>query len=138
MRIYIAGRYGRRLEFAGYAERMKALGATITARWLEGEHEAKDGSGTLVEQRGWAEDDLVDIDGSSAMWVFTEHPTSGHSRGGRHVELGYGIARATWHEMRVVVIGPRENVFCCLDEVVHYETFEEAVAEELAARDDAA
>lgn len=145
MRIYIAGRYGRREEFCGYARVLRGRGSVVTSRWLEGKHSAEDvEEPTVAEQCAWATEDLLDIEQSDALWAFTEEPLqyTRHSfvgRGGRHVELGYALARLRDEaEFRVVVIGPRENVFCSLEEVLHYETFEEALRKELEERDDAA
>ena len=53
--------------------------------------------------------------------AFTEQPRSGNSRGGRHVELGIAIGS----RKRIAVVGPRENIFCWLPVIEHYETWDE-------------
>lgn len=46
-------------------------------------------------------------------------------RGGRHCEFGYALAT----RKEILVVGPRENVFYCLEEVRHRESWEEALAQ---------
>ena len=125
MDIYLAGRYGRREELAGYAKQLEAKGHHVTSRWLAGEHEAKDEKPTMMEAQGWAEHDLDDIEYADWLVAFTEGPECTHARGGRHVELGYAIALSRYCFMRIVIIGPRENVFCNLEEVEQFDSFED-------------
>ena len=65
----------------------------------------------------FATDDLEDVLAAEVLMAFTEEPRSGNSRGGRHVELG--IALGTGRH-RIVIVGPRENVFCWLPQVGWY------------------
>jgi len=45
MKIYLAARYSRREELAAYRTELEALGHTVQARWLNGEHQlANDGT----------------------------------------------------------------------------------------------
>lgn len=56
----------------------------------------------------------------SALIAFTERPRANlASRGGRHVELGMAIALSK----TIVIVGPRENVFCTLPGIVHHDTW---------------
>ena len=128
-RIYLAARYFRLDELNGYAEQLRAMGFTVDARWLKGAHrfsddalsvEAATDQISLVGLR-FAQDDYEDVRDADWVLCFTEKVRSGHSRGGRHVEMGLALA---WRK-RVVVIGPRENVFCCLPQVEHYIDFKE-------------
>lgn len=146
MRIYLAGRYSRREELLGVRDVIEALGGEVTSRWLNGDHQIDDqgqpigdNGEALVEGEGlrsgetfserdrseraaylrakFAQDDVEDVELSDMLIAFTEEPRSSASRGGRHVELGIALALAK----RVIVVGPRENVFCWLPEVEHYE-----------------
>lgn len=126
MKIYIASRYGRRKEMAGYAEKMQALGHEITSRWIFGEHELQDDKFNSVDDadrtdvgRQFAQEDLEDLKDSEMVICFTETPgaSPGRNRGGRHFEAGVAHALGK----RIVVVGPRENVFYCLPEILHYE-----------------
>lgn len=140
MRIYIASRYGRREEMLAYARVLRGRGAVITSRWLEGEHSSDDVEElTVEEQCAWAAEDLLDINQSDALWAFTEEALeyqrlSYVGRGGRHVEFGYVLARKhSGYPVRLVVVGPRENVFCCHGHVQHYATFSAALDGEFPA-----
>jgi nucleoside 2-deoxyribosyltransferase len=123
MNIYIAGRYGRRVELTAYASELERTSSKhhITSRWLLGTHEAHDTRYTQEQARGWALDDLEDLLASDTLIAFTEESGSPYGRGGRHVEFGYALALGK----RIIVIGPAENIFCCLPNMYRYETFEE-------------
>lgn len=49
MRIYLAGRYSRRLELCGYREQLRALGHVVDAVWLNGEHQVDDAGEPIGE-----------------------------------------------------------------------------------------
>lgn len=130
MKIYLAARYARRQELCGYAEELRRVGHVIDARWLLGEHQLHPGADTVwsadesipMEARPFAEDDVADIEAADVLISFTESPRSANSsRGGRHVEFGLGFA---WGK-RLIIIGPRENVFHTLSTVEIYQTWED-------------
>lgn len=127
MNVYLAARYSRREELCGYRAQLEALDFTVTSRWLNGDHQVTDGQllgeqgAALVEgnsqhesavqlRQRFALEDWSDLAAADVCVAFTEPPRSGPSRGGRHVELGAALA---WGK-HVVVVGHRENVFCCL------------------------
>ena len=136
--IYLAARYTRRLELCGYRDQLEALGYEVPARWLNGMHQldndgkpiGEDGE-ALVEQHDehgsaqaspplrekFALDDYRDVLAADVLVAFTEVPRSGNSRGGRHVELGIALGSG----IPVMIVGPRENVFCHLPHVRHFE-----------------
>lgn len=139
MIVYLAARYSRREELNGYAGRLRAEGFTVDARWLLGAHQVSD------DQLNWeakvedderqddeaiafrqmcANDDWEDLARADVIVAFSEPPRSNASRGGRHVEFGIALAL----QKRVVVVGPRENVFHCLPQVAVVRTFDEALA----------
>ena len=138
MKTYLASRYGRRLEMLAHAEELKALGVEVTSRWVTGVHEKPgkgDGHGpvpyTTEEQAHFAREDAEDIARSDALILFTEEPgASGGARGGRFVEMGIALAL----NKTVVVIGPRENCFCCLASIDHYDDWESFIADGRKAR----
>jgi hypothetical protein len=117
---YMAGRYGRRRELLAKSWQLGPLGFNISANWLLGEHEAADGNATAEDQMEWAEMDMEDILASDLFIAHTEAPDSVYGRGGRHVELGIAIAM----KIPVVLIGPRENVFCHMEQVEQFDTWE--------------
>lgn len=141
MKIYLAARYSRREELCGYRAELEALGHTVTARWLNGSHQISD-NGTPIGDDGeslvefgqteraaqlrqhFAEEDLADVIRADLLVAFTEPPRSSASRGGRYVEMGVAIG----HGIPVVIVGPRENVFCWLPGIPAYATWNEAKA----------
>jgi len=132
MRIYLAARYVRREELCGYAEQLRECGHTVECRWLNGSHQwhpgadKVDGMGESVpmEARAFAIDDLEDLALSDWVISFTERPYSDtKGRGSRHVEFGLAIAKGK----RLIVVGPRENVFHCLPKVEHFNSFDECL-----------
>lgn len=153
MRIYLAGRYSRRLELCGYREQLVAAGHTVQAVWLNGEHQiGTDGAPigehgeSLVEAMDktareafygnaedraaklrlhFATDDFRDVTACELLIAFTEPPRSSNSRGGRHVEFGIALGQ----RKPVWIVGPRENIFHWLDNVRHFDRWEDTLAE---------
>lgn len=144
MRIYLASQYGRRLELCGYREQLRAAGHNVQSQWLDGSHQISD-AGTPIGEAGealveggdgstsvksaamrnrFAMDDFRDVTMCELLIAFTEQPRSSASRGGRHVELGIalGLMKRVW------IVGPRENIFCWMEEVRQFETFAECLA----------
>jgi nucleoside 2-deoxyribosyltransferase len=134
VRVYLAARYSRRLELCQYRSQLQAIGYEVTNRWLNGAHQVYlDGEPLGPEQealiesgkaspeiRGrFAAEDWADVTGADIVISFTEPPRSKASRGGRHVELGAALAL----QKLVIVVGWRENVFCCLPQVIFHETW---------------
>ena len=127
IRVYLAARYSRREELCRYADDLRALGIEVTSRWLAGNHQIDD-AGLSVEAKSaertrFATEDYADVMAADWCISFTETPRSSNSRGGRHVEFGAALASG----LRVVVIGPRENVFHCLPDVEVYPGWAEFV-----------
>ncbi len=137
--FYLAARYTRRLEMCGYREQLQAIGHKVPARWLDGSHQL-DVSGTPIGDMGelliesgddakaaalrekFAVEDMADVLSADELIAFTEQPRVSNSRGGRHVELGMALAIGK----PVTIVGPRENVFCWLPQVRHFENWEQA------------
>jgi len=129
VRIYLAARYSRREELCGYRSQLEALGHTVTSRWLNGNHQIDD-KGLSVEaaqneRERFATEDFTDVLSAHVLIAFTEQPRSSNSRGGRHVELGIALGS---RRMAVIVVGPRENVFCCLPSIFVCDRFEECLS----------
>jgi len=132
MKVYLAGRYDRRLELCGYADELRREGHTVDCRWLLGTHQLHPSPEIVdipndsipMEAAPFAQDDVEDIFKADTFIVFSERPDSHSKRGGRHVEFGIALSlrRFTSRQppMRLVVIGPRENVFHCLPEIEVY------------------
>lgn len=131
MRIYLAARYSRREELNGYAADLRAMGYVVDARWLAGNHQIAEAQvveaaalSIPVEGEQFALDDMEDVHLADALIAFSEAPRAVlSSRGGRHVEFGLALA---WGK-RVLVVGPRENVFHTLPIVEHCWSWPEAL-----------
>jgi len=120
--VYLAARYSRRLELCGYAAELETRGYSVTSRWLLGNHQAEnDQLHRGAEAERFAAEDLADVDDALALVSFGEQPRTTTSRGGRHVEFGYALAKG----IPILVVGPREHVFTCLVEQV--ETWAEVL-----------
>lgn len=143
MRIYLAGRYSRREELCGYREQLRAAGHNVQAVWLDGMHQISD-TGEPIGEHGeelvereqmyadkkaaalrqkFAQDDFRDVTMCELCIAFTEEPRSKPNRGGRHVELGIALGQMK----RVWIVGPRENIFCWLEDVRQFDTWEECL-----------
>lgn len=128
MRVYLASRFSRGDELLRYKADLERHGIEVTSRWLLGGHEwagTDDDALPIDVGERFAREDLEDLRAADVVVCFTEAPRSGASRGGRHVEFGYALAT----RKEILVVGPRENVFYCLEEVRHRESWEEALAQ---------
>jgi hypothetical protein len=100
-RIYIAARYGRRAQANALRVVLERIGHVVTARWVTGDHQGAEDARAALE-------DIQDLDAADTLVALSETgEVPGQARGGRHVEFGYALAQGK----RVIVLGPRENVF---------------------------
>lgn len=128
IRFYISARFGRQAEARATAEEItERTGWECTARWLDADPSVDDAvHSDRARMMGAATLDLIDIDAADVMFCLTETTALGFdvpaslARGGRHVEVGYAIAR----EKPILVIGPRENLFHGMASV--HDTVEDA------------
>lgn len=136
MKVYLASRYSRIDELNEYKAKLEEMGEIVTSRWLNGEHQLHGGEqARLVEHVPldevpdigalFAQDDVEDVTAADVVISFSEKPGSEHSRGGRHVEFGLALALGK----RLVLIGPRENVFHCLPCISVFSSFTEFLNE---------
>jgi hypothetical protein len=100
MRYHLAARYARREELCEYRDRLLSIGDTVTSRWLD-----------FRKMPSWsvgiAREDCEDLMAADTVIIFTEISNTVLATGGRHVEFGLALA----HGKRVIIVGPRENVF---------------------------
>lgn len=134
MRIYLAARYTRRLELCEYKAQLEAAGHRVTSRWLLKPERVTDagapadeaGETLVAEAERAADEDVTDVTMADLLLAFTEDPkgnAAGAGRGGRHVELGLALGLGRW----VIIVGPRENLFCWLTDIYHAATWPEAL-----------
>jgi nucleoside 2-deoxyribosyltransferase len=125
MKIYLAARYSRIDELNKYRDDLEEAGHWVTGRWLNGNHQLGDTYDPQDAIR-FALDDLEDVDRADLLICFPDEPREempAPSRGGMHVELGYALGRG----LRVMIVGPRQNVFHFLPWIDQFDTWEECL-----------
>ena len=124
MKVYLAAQYKQKHEINKYAQELRNLGIGVTSSWLEEPHAPNTQLGEVSEdtRRLYAYSDLNDIDRADAIVFFSQEPTTPTLRGGRHVEFGYGIGT----RKKILVVGPRENIFHHHLSVKRTDTWEQA------------
>lgn len=93
---------------------LEKAGHTVTSEWINGSHGGDD-------RAEYARLDLRDVDGADALIFFSESPEGSRTRGGKHVEFGYAMARGK----RIFIVGPCVNVFHHLPEIIQRFRFED-------------
>lgn len=117
--VYLAARYSRKDEIREKAEELSALGIEITSRWL---WEPPSETGLGDESR--ARQDIEDMDKCKLFVLFSESPDEAFKRGGRHVETGYALGT----KKPIIVVGPIENVFHHLRQIIKVSDWNELKA----------
>lgn len=92
-------------------------GFEVTSTWLDELEEGKETHEQIAER------DIADIVASDYLILFTVPPEQAMFRGGRHFESGYIAGRFGFS--RVLIVGPRENVFHSL--CPRFDTLQQAV-----------
>jgi nucleoside 2-deoxyribosyltransferase len=118
LKVYLAAPFAARDALRPFADELSVIGMECTSGWLLGETDIATGEGAAVEQpaeaiRQEALADLRAVGDSDCIVQFTGLAIEAmrvkgqmHS-GGRHVELGYALAR----NRKAIVIGHPENIF---------------------------
>lgn len=118
IRVYLAGPFDHQEALRDLRDQC-GEDVEITSRWLDFEpgldDEATDHYRSLC-----ATVDLADVDRADVLIQFTNGAVG---TGGRHVELGYAIAKGK----RVIVVGEHENIFHWHPDVTLVKTFEDAL-----------
>ena len=97
--VYVAAPFEQRAFAALLASNLRRdANLEVTSRWLFEE------SNLDAE---WAQKDLDDIDRADALVALNAESWKTSGTGGRHVELGYALAR----EKTIVLVGVRSNIF---------------------------
>ena len=119
MKIYLAARYQRKDEMAAWGNVLKRFGHEVTSTWIYGGEEG-------LTRPQIARLDLNDVARAEAVMSFTETAGAAVSRGGRHVEFGYGLALG----LKMIIIGEKENVFHELDGIEICPTLDDWIAQQ--------
>lgn len=104
--VYIAAPFQLRNRAQLLRSGALSLGLISTARWLD--VDAEDWNDE------WARKDLDDLDRAKVLLLLNPEEWATEGTGGRHVELGYAIAR----KKAIVLLGARTNIFHHLN-VIH-------------------
>jgi hypothetical protein len=116
--IYMAASYARKMEIRQYRDELTIFGHVITSRWLDRDGDIDCSQARLnVEYdslyvQGLLNEDIDDIFRSNCFFMFTGDDKSW---GGRHTE--FGIAVGLFCIEKIIIIGPRENIFQCTPRV---------------------
>jgi hypothetical protein len=112
MKVYIAGSFSAQLALRDVRDLMVPY-VDVTSSWLdEPTIEAHEGDRADWEKRARGNEDYLDIERSDAVAVFTSVPSTS---GGLHLETGLALAMGK----RVIVVGPRGNVFHYMNRIEH-------------------
>jgi hypothetical protein len=122
--IYLAARYNKHPEMQGVRDVLQAMGHTVTSRWIDQHGGDQLESATHAQLNSQSEacavygqHDIEDIEAAETVISFT-YPDGG-GKGGRHIEFGYALAKGK----RMILVGPRENIFHTLPEVERFESW---------------
>jgi hypothetical protein len=86
--IYLAGRFGRRDEFRGYADRLREAGVgAVRARWLTEDHEWDGAEDQISLAARLAAEDVEDLTAADLVSVFSEAETRARIRAAAFEEL---------------------------------------------------
>lgn len=126
--IYLAARYSRNDEMRGVRDVLSAIGYRITSRWIDQHNGELEKSFTpealSVDPEGCAPFGIADVEDLRAADIVVSFTSrDGGGKGGRHVEFGMALGLGK----RLIVVGPRENIFHTLPEVEHYPNWSRLV-----------
>jgi len=143
-KVYLAARYARKVYVYSYTRQISKLGYEVTSGWSEGT-EQKDQYGIRIGITGeyaaenshtpeaeelrnhLARNNLQDIRNCDIFILFTDKDRRLGTTNGRFVEFGYALAL----DKTCFIVGPRENIFCSINTVRQFDTWEELLAKEL-------
>lgn len=141
LKVYLASRDSTKDEIKKLSLALPA-GVVCTSTWLDEKSDANITLPQAAKELGEAEMieiakcDLTDILRADVIVLFTVDPTVPTVRGGRHFESGFAYALQTLQQFgwlrafpgkkwRFVTVGPRENIFHYLEDVLNFPTWEE-------------
>lgn len=115
MKIYLAAKFGQKIEMRDVRARLEAAGHEVTAQWVYVE-EGLDTDATEANLASYAKMDVDDVLRSDLLVAFSNPRGELHTGGGRHVEFGVALCA----EIPIVVVGPKgEHIFHYLQTVQH-------------------
>jgi hypothetical protein len=144
-RYYFAARYSRNPELRAYRDDLLTAipGSVVTSRWIDCHPDIVGGLEQSFTPEALAADpagcwkfglhDVEDLANATAIVSFTGN--GGGGKGGRHIEHGIAMALDFYSAgpMRLIVVGPRENIFHCHPKTEVYSTWPEFLVAETTA-----
>ena len=121
MKVYVAAAFERRRDAEEAAGIIRRAGHLVVSSWHKVDTGKKYDPEDVSVMSVIAERDLDELAMAGVIVVLTDGV---ESHGGKHVETGVAIGDGK----RVIVVGPRENVFHSLSEIIVVDSIEEAVA----------
>jgi hypothetical protein len=103
--IYLSSRWGRQRELIGPRKLLQMAGFEVKSSWLDSKEEGDIGAAAQEDLRELAQCNTIVAFTEESMKVGDELPFT--NTGGRHVEFGWAVGRG----LKLIVVGPRENVF---------------------------
>jgi nucleoside 2-deoxyribosyltransferase len=110
MKIYLAASYDQMELMRRWEKVLHEYGHECTARWI---HNAEEN-----EKMTLAAAALMDLDDIDAADCIISYNNGKSTRGGRHVEFGYALARGK----EMIIVGERESVFHHLSNIEVFPT----------------
>lgn len=122
MKFYLAAGFSRKDEIADKAKQLMHMRIGVTSTWPWEDATPQATLADLGDQHLIVngEKDIAEIDAADGVILFTQEPTQPFVRGGRMHEFGYAHGKGK----RLIVCGPKENIFHYLPEVEVVPTWE--------------
>jgi nucleoside 2-deoxyribosyltransferase len=123
MKVYLAASFSRKNEIVDKSKQLSDIGIGVTSTWPWEEAAPNSSLADVGDEylifNGLK--DIADIDAADGVILFTQDPTTSFLRGGRMHEFGYAHGKGK----RLIVCGPKENIFHYLPCVEMFSTWEE-------------
>lgn len=127
MKFYLAAGFSSKELIAARSCQLIKIGIGVTSTWPNETVSSIHNLYDLTDEymRLAAERDIKEIQEADGVILFTQESTKPFLRGGRMHEFGYAHGRGK----RLIVCGPRENIFHYLPDVEVFSTWEELLEE---------
>lgn len=126
MKVYLAAQYHRKHEIASFAQQLRDSGLEVISSWTDEVYSPLAQLGEIGEAdlREIAERDINEVMRADAVVLFSVSDQEQTRRNGRMVEFGVGLAL----DKRMIVCGPRENIFHYITDVEVYPDWNATLA----------
>jgi len=120
MKYYFAALLSRQAEMRCCRREIELLDHSVTSSWVN-VNLSSFGESADATRAAIAGESLDEIRSADVIILFAEPRGSANIGGGRHFEAGLGLGLGK----KVVVIGHREHVYCCVPGVDFYNSWDE-------------